>query len=147
MLGGRFDIRLTHFLWITSQMDFRLKNSWPASSVSGGRFMVGSFGAKIGKEKRRIGLFGDVRGGFLSWSDVVTFLESYVSIKYGRLTRPFVYFGGTGEIYASKRIGFRVTVGDAFNNYPKVTIVPGVAPFNGFTANNLQVSSGVFYRF
>jgi len=149
MLGGRVDIRVARFVWVSSQVDVGLKDYPPpyVSSASGGRLIVGSFGAKVGKEKRRVGLFGEARGGFLSWSDVLTFLEPPSGIAFGRLTRPILYLGGASEFYAGKRIGFRISAGDAICHYPKVTIVPGEPKAHGFTANNVQVSTGVFYRF
>jgi hypothetical protein len=147
MLGSRVDYRLIRHVWIDSQIDVGLKGYPPASSLSGGRLVVGSFGAKIGKEGHRVGLFGETRGGFLSWSQAIKSLDPFVSVQYGRLTRPLLYIGASCEIYGNRRIGFRISVGDAIVSYPKVTIVTGQPPFHGFTGNNVVMSSGAFYRF
>ena len=111
----------------------------------------GQFGAKIGKRFDRWGVFGKVRPGFVGFSQV---LHSPGGVQIGPFTferrlYPSIDVGGVVEFYVSPRWMARFDVGDTIIRYgeiefpglPASFIVPSV------TRHNLQVSSGIGFRF
>ena len=100
LLGGRFDVRVWHRIWLTSQIDSgltRYQFNSPTSAF-GGRFLMCSFGLKAGRQRRRIGLFGELRGGFVTWSDALTFVDYTNHInQLGRTNQPLLNVSGTLE--------------------------------------------------
>jgi hypothetical protein len=152
LLGGRFDARVFRHLWLTAQIDTGLGYHAPprVSSADGGNILLGRFGAKLGRQSNRIGLFADIRGGFTSWSDALIFWEFgpvYPGIRYGRLTKPLLNVGATLEVYTGRRIGLRFSAGDSMVFNGDRQILSLEPPWPGYIAHNADISTGVFYRF
>ena len=158
LLGGRFDVRISRHLWLSSQLEAGLNNYPPpgVSSADGGRAFLGCFGLKAGTQRKRLGVFGELRGGFLSWSDEVRSIEylappqpgvNFVRLHYGRGTEPLLNVGGTVEIYARPKVGFRMSVGASFVFLRSRKLTPLEPAYNGLRSNNVHISTGMFYRF
>jgi hypothetical protein len=128
---------------------------------TGGRVLQGQFGVKAGKRFGKFGVFGKARPGLLTFSKVVTVVDTE-TIDFGGqpITIPVyderrkMYFsmdlGGVLEFYPSRKVLTRIDVGDTIVHYGKV------APFLPFdptpslpsrTAHNLQVTASVGFRF
>jgi hypothetical protein len=151
LLGGRLDIRVSRHLWLSSQVETGVTEHPPVSSIDGGRILLGCFGTKVGTQRRRLGIFGELRGGFLSWSNEVRSVEylqpPFIKIHFGRGVEPLLNFGGAVEIYAKRRLGFRASVGDTVVFYRPHRFNDVDPPFRGFTRNNVHISAGWFFRF
>jgi hypothetical protein len=96
----------------------------------------GLFGVKTGLRSEKAGIFGKFRPGF------VRFGESGV-LGTGQSFTQFAFdFGGVFELYPSRHVALRFDVGD--------TIIRFGSNFTGgnaFNSNNLQISTGVAFRF
>jgi hypothetical protein len=95
----------------------------------------GLFGVKTGLRSEKAGIFGKIRPGF------VRFGES--GVLPGQSFTQFAFdFGGVFELYPSRHVALRFDVGD--------TIIRFGSNFTGgdaFNSNNLQISTGVAFRF
>ncbi len=95
----------------------------------------GLFGVKTGLRSEKAGIFGKFRPGF------VRFGESGV-IPGQSFTQFALDFGGVFELYPSRSVALRFDVGD--------TVIRFGSNFTGgdtFYSNNLQISTGVAFRF
>jgi len=95
----------------------------------------GLFGVKTGLRSEKAGIFGKFRPGF------VRFGES--GVVPGQSFTQFAFdFGGVFELYPSRHVALRFDVGD--------TIIRFGSNFTGgnaFNSNNLQIGTGVAFRF
>jgi len=125
------------------------------------------FGAKIGKRFSRWGVFGKARPGFVEFTKVnelvstrtfnVQIFNQIIPVTVGQFRvakkfYPSIDLGGVVEFYISRRWMARFDIGDTVLRY-------GEVPAQGFslrnqierrppeTHHNLQVSSGVGFRF
>jgi len=130
----------------------------------GGRNSQGQFGFKIGKRFRRLGVFGKIRPGFVSFSkvsyvvsrSVITFDfgSQYTVGQFGERRRRFfsIDAGGVVEFYPSKHLMTRVDLGDTIIQYGSI-YVPGYSLSNAIrkiepeTRHNFQFSVGLGLRF
>jgi hypothetical protein len=111
----------------------------------------GQFGGKIGKRFDRWGVFGKTRPGFVGFSQV---LHSPIGIPIGvfsfeRKLFPSLDVGGVVEFYMTPRWMARFDVGDTIIRYGEIEF-PGLSPsftVPSVTRHNLQVSSGIGFRF
>ena len=133
----------------------------------GGRNSQAQFGIKIGKRFKRLGVFGKVRPGFVSFSKVsyvvsTTLLtvdfgsgpKQYTIGQFGERERKFpsLDVGAVAEFYISKHLMTRVDLGDTIIRYGLI-LVPGYSASNAIqrippeTRHNFQFSAGVGLRF
>ena len=95
----------------------------------------GLFGVKTGLRSEKLGIFGKLRPGF------VRFGESGV-VPGQSFTQFALDFGGVLELYPSRSVALRFDLGD--------TVIRFGSNFTGgstFYSNNLQISTGVAFRF
>jgi len=95
----------------------------------------GLFGVKTGLRSEKAGIFGKFRPGF------VRFGESGV-IPGQSFTQFALDIGGVFELYPSRSVALRFDIGD--------TVIRFGSNFTGgdaFYSNNLQISTGVAFRF
>ena len=109
----------------------------------------GQFGGKVGKRFDKWGLFGKARPGFVAFTQVFEFPPGgQVAGPLPTTTKyyPSLDVGGVLEFYIHPRWMARIDVGDTLIRY-------GEIEFNSFvfrrrqTVNNLQLASGIAFRF
>ena len=112
----------------------------------------GQFGGKVGKRFDRWGLFGKARPGFVGFTRVVEFPGAQVpgNLRFVKKLYPSLDIGGVVEFYVSPRWMARFDVGDTVIRYGEIVIPGFTPPFilqPRVTRHNLQVSSGIGFRF
>jgi hypothetical protein len=150
-IGGRVTFNLTESIAFEAEGNYYTRELF--SFPEGGHMFQGQFGGKIGKRFDRWGVFGKARPGFVGFSRV---LQNRFGIQVGqpltfeRKLYPSVDVGGVIEFYISPRWMARFDVGDTIIRYGEIRF-PGIAPpsftIPAETRHNLQVSSGIGFRF
>ena len=150
--GGRFTFNLTENVAFEAEGNYFTREQLPFPQ--GGRMFQGQFGGKVGKRFDRWGLFGKARPGFVGFTKVFPFLfgaQIPAVIPFERRYYPSVDLGGVVELYVSPRWMARFDVGDTLIRYPELQVLIGQpTPFTvqrKQTRNNLQISSGIGFRF
>lgn len=148
--GGRVTFNLTESIAFEAEGNYYTRKQF--SFPEGGKMFQGQFGAKIGKRFDRWGVFGKARPGFVGFSQVLQspFGVQIPPLPFVRRLYPSVDIGGVVEFYVSPRWMARFDVGDTIIRYGEIRF-PGIAPTSftvpGVTRHNLQVSSGIGFRF
>ena len=96
----------------------------------------GLFGVKTGLRSEKAGIFGKFRPGF------VRFGESGVGIPGQSFTQFAFDFGGVFELYPTRSVALRFDVGDTVIRFSNPSLVTDTV-----YSNNLQISTGVAFRF
>jgi Outer membrane protein beta-barrel domain len=138
-VGGRVTLNLTDNFGVEGELNFfpqKRTNSLTTSAlfVDSARTQ-GLFGVKTGLRSEKAGIFAKFRPGF------VRFGESGV-IPGQSFTQFALDIGGVFELYPSRSVALRFDIGD--------TVVRFGSNFTGgdsFYSNNLQISTGVAFRF
>ncbi|MFY9553870.1 MAG: hypothetical protein WAV20_23465 [Blastocatellia bacterium] len=166
-LGGRTVYNLNRFLSLEAEV-----NVFPEQNIFGppdivccgfgtvidGLIVEGLAGTKVGLRKRRIGVYGRARPGFLHFGRTLgecTAVLVGVQCKFDKGRTDFVVdVGGSLELYVSDRWLMRFDVGDIIQFFPglrPVRIPPGLpflpADTKAQTYHSFQFSSGVGFRF
>jgi hypothetical protein len=146
-LGGRVTFNLIDNIAFEAEGNYFTRQQF--SFPEGGKMFQGQFGGKIGKRFDRWGVFGKARPGFVGFSRV---LQSPGGVQVGQLTfvrklYPSLDVGGVVEFYVSPRWMARFDVGDTIIRYSEIRFpdVPFTVP--SVTRHNLQLSSGIGFRF
>jgi hypothetical protein len=95
----------------------------------------GLFGVKTGLRSEKAGIFGKFRPGFVRFGD------SSVVPGLG-FTQFALDFGGVFELYPTRSVALRFDVGDTVIRFTNPNLVSDT-----FYSNNLQISTGVAFRF
>lgn len=147
--GGRVTYNLTESIAFEGEGNYYTRDLF--SFPEGGHMFQGQFGAKIGKRFDRWGVFGKARPGFVGFSQV---LQSPFGVQVGLLTfvrklYPSLDVGGVVEFYISPRWLVRFDVGDTIIRYSEIQFpgLPASFTVPSVTRHNLQVSSGIGFRF
>ena len=150
--GGRFTFNLTDNIAFEAEGNYfpRLLSTF----TQGGHLYQGQFGGKVGKRFDRFGVFGKARPGFVGFTRVIEFpgFNEPLPIRFVRKVYPSLDVGGVIEFYISPRWMTRFDVGDTVIRYDEV-VIPSVGEFPAVviqpkaTRHNLQVSSGIGFRF
>jgi hypothetical protein len=98
----------------------------------------GLFGVKYGMRSEKWGIFGKLRPGFVHFSEGDPLLGG-VGAPSSK-TNFALDVGGVLELYLSRSIALRLDLGDTIIRYPD-------NPAGSFTTNNLQIGTGVAFRF
>jgi Outer membrane protein beta-barrel domain len=136
-VGGRITLNLADSFGLEGELNFfpqgriNFANALSANSTR----TQALFGVKTGMRSEKAGIFGKFRPGFIRFSegDAIPGLSS-------SQTEFALDFGGVLELYPTRHVAFRVDVGDTvirFSNLPIPT----------FYSHNLQISTGVAFRF
>jgi hypothetical protein len=139
-VGGRVTFNLSDNIGIEGELNVfpQKRTSSPLTTpflfVNSTRTQ-GLFGAKTGLRSEKAGIFGKFRPGF------VRFGENAV-IPGQNFTQFALDFGGVFELYPSRHVAFRVDLGDTIIRFGS-----NLTGGNAFYSNNLQVSTGVAFRF
>ena len=144
-VGGRVTFNLTDNVGIEGELNvFPQKRSTSLTSpflfVDSTRTQ-GLFGVKTGLRSEKAGIFGKFRPGF------VRFGESNIAGTplLPSITQFALDFGGVFELYPSRSVALRFDVGDTVIRFSNPNIV-GVGGDTVYS-NNLQISTGVAFRF
>lgn len=147
--GGRVTFNLTESIAFEAEGNYYTREQF--SFTEGGQMFQGQFGGKIGKRFDRWGVFGKARPGFVGFSQVLQnpFGVQLPPLSFVRRLYPSFDVGGVVEFYVSPRCMARFDVGDTIIRYGE-TRFPEIAPsftVPSVTRHNLQVSSGIGFRF
>jgi len=149
--GGRFTFNLTESVAFEAEGNYFTREQF--AFLNGGHIFQGQFGAKIGKRFDRWGLFGKARPGFVAFTRVLEAPGAQISFSDGPFARsyyPSLDVGGVVEFYISPRWMTRFDVGDTLIRYREIRfegVTPAFILQPGATRHNLQLSSGIGFRF
>ncbi len=148
-VGGRLTYNLNNSVALDSEVNFFLReNQGFTSRIVGGQPVQGLFGVKAGKRFERVGVFGKVRPGFLSFSETISSGLGGSGIQLSRRTHFNVDVGGVVELYPSRKAVVRVDMGDTIVRYGEESLDGAQSPIVvASTRHNFQFSVGVGYRF
>jgi len=148
--GGRFTFNLTESIALEAEGNYFTRTQF---STDDGHIFQGQFGGKVGKRFDRWGLFGKARPGFVAFTRVFDFLQGAQTgpnIPVRTNYYPSLDAGGVVEFYISPRWMARFDVGDTMIRYREIRIQGSTQSFilqPGQTRHNLQLSSGIGFRF
>jgi hypothetical protein len=149
--GGRFTYNATRNIGLEAEVNFLPRKGNGSTNIEGGRITQGLFGIKAGKRFERVGVFGKVRPGFVSYDRVIQNRSANDPVfRFGRQTYFATDVGGVIEFYPSRRALLRFDVGDTIIRYggQNYTLINGSnLRTDAFVRHNLQVSAGVGFRF
>ena len=159
--GGRFTFNLNDNIAFEAEGNYFTRDLFGLPSPSGHMFQA-QFGGKFGKRFDRWGLFGKVRPGFVGFTEVSKLIGTRVvtvgslqvevgEFRVGHELYPSLDAGGVVEFYISRRWMARFDVGDTIIRYgelkgPGILSMP-IVTRPPETRHNLQVSSGIAFRF
>jgi hypothetical protein len=162
--GARFTYNPTNDIGVEAEINvFPREHRDPTFFGLSGRNLQAQFGVKVGKHFRKVGFFGKLRPGFVSFSKV-SYLISTSTIDFGGRQFTIGQFGeksarffstdmgGVVEFYPSRRLVTRVDVGDTVIRYGEI-LVPGLSLSGAITRipretrHNFQVTVGFGVRF
>lgn len=173
--GARFTYNQTKNLAFEAEGNF-FPERHPLLGVPDGHFFQGQFGVKAGKRCEKVGFFGKVRPGFVTFTKTSIFtgfrevlrrdpsrgrdiLVEEAQFRIGNATYFSTDVGGVVEFYPSRRIVTRFDIGDTIIRYgeygePAGTVCALCCPcFTQLflrppeTRHSLQFSAGVSVRF
>jgi hypothetical protein len=148
--GGRFTFNLTENVAFEAEGNYFTRTNF---GFQGGHMFQGQFGGQVGKRFDRLGLFGKARPGFVGFSKVFQFVPGAqvpADLRFQRDYYPSLDVGGVVEFYISPRWMARFDVGDTVIHYREIRVDQFSPPFvlqAGQTRHNLQISSGIGFRF
>ncbi len=160
--GARFTYNLTNNIGLEAEGNL-FPRDHPDIFGPMGRMAQGQFGAKVGKRFKRLGAFGKIRPGFVSFSKVshlvststVTFDGRQFTIgQFGFRKERFFStdVGGVVEFYPSRHLMTRVDLGDTIIRYGEID-APGNSLSGAIqrippeTRHNFQFTAGIGLRF
>jgi len=149
--GARFTFNLTDNIAFEAEGNYytRLLFGFP----QGGHMFQGQFGGKAGKRFDRWGLFGKVRPGFVGFTRVLETpgIQTPGPNFFMHKRYPSLDVGGVVEFYVSPRWMARFDIGDTVIRYNEISFSAFGFPTLIFqpkaTRHNLQISSGIGFRF
>lgn len=150
--GGRFTFNVSESIAFEAEGNYFTRDQ-QFVFPQGGHLFQGQFGAKIGKRFERWGWFGKARPGFVGFSRVFQFspgAQVPADIRFETKYYPSLDVGGVVEFYISPRWMARFDVGDTVIRYGEIRIDQFSPPFvlqPATTRHNLQISSGIGFRF
>jgi hypothetical protein len=140
-VGGRVTFNLTDSFGIEGELNFfpqKRSNSLTAFPLFiDSTRTQGLFGVKTGIRSEKAGIFAKFRPGFVRFGE-----SGSLGVTAQSFTQFAMDLGGVFELYPSRSVAFRFDIGD--------TIVRFGSNFTGgdaFYSNNLQISTGVVFRF
>ena len=152
--GGRFTFNLTESIAFEAEGNYFTRQQ--LAFINGGHMYQGQFGGKVGKRFDKWGLFGKARPGFVGFTRVLEFPFGAQTPGPSPILRPenklypSLDVGGVVEFYICPRFMARFDVGDTLIHYGELRFPTGTPPFillPGKTTHNLQISSGIAFRF
>lgn len=139
-VGGRVTYNLADSFGIEGELNFfpqKRTNDLVSGLFVDSTRTQGLFGVKTGMRSEKFGIFGKLRPGF------VRFGESSSLVAPQSFTQFALDFGGVFEIYPSRSVALRFDIGDTVIRFGDNFTRDG----STFYSNNLQISTGVAFRF
>jgi outer membrane scaffolding protein for murein synthesis (MipA/OmpV family) len=133
-VGGRVTYNTSDNFSLETEFNFFPQERLNFANLSSlnSRRMQGLFGAKYGIRTQKFGIFGKARPGFVRFGEG--------SSPIGSPATEFALdLGGVFELYPARPVALRFDVGDTLIRFSSLG--------SGFTSNNLQVSTGLAFRF
>jgi hypothetical protein len=142
-VGTRVTFNLADSFGLEGELNFfpqgRINFATLASANS--RRTQGLFGVKTGLRSEKAGIFGKFRPGFVRFGE-----NNIAGTPFSSSITQFAMdFGGVFELYPSRSVALRFDVGDTVIRFSNPNIV-GVGGDTVYS-NNLQISTGVAFRF
>ncbi|HMB26765.1 MAG TPA: hypothetical protein VKS99_01610, partial [Blastocatellia bacterium] len=97
----------------------------------------GLFGVKTGMRSEKFGIFGKLRPGFFRFGE-----SGSLGVTGQSFTQFALDFGGVFELYPTRSVALRFDVGDTVIRFTNPNLVSST-----FNSNNLQISTGIAFRF
>jgi Outer membrane protein beta-barrel domain len=152
--GGYFSYRFYGVFYADGDLLYFPQHPTLAGPQTGGTLLQGLFGIKGGIRRNHFGIFGKVRPGLDSFSDVLTGVTSgsagTATYSYARANNFVLDLGGIVEVYPNEHGTLRVEIGDTHLFYPTRDVdmdgtteaVPG-----GKMQHSIQLMVGYGWRF
>jgi len=147
--GTRFTFNLTENIAFEAEGNYYTRLML-FSFPQGGHIFQGQFGGKVGKRFEKWGFFGKARPGFVGFTRAIDFSALTLFPRTVKKFYPSLDVGGVVEFYVSPRWMARFDVGDTVIRYGEIAIQGATPPIviqPKATRHNLQVSSGIGFRF
>jgi outer membrane protein with beta-barrel domain len=161
--GARFTYNLSDNIALEAEGNLFPRDHMDIGFGPMGRMAQGQFGVKVGKRFGKLGAFGKIRPGFVSFSRVSYLISTFpLDVYGGHFTignfgfRKERYFstdvGGVIEFYPSRHLMTRVDLGDTIIRYrevdaPGFSLIFAIQRFPPETRHNFQFAAGVGLRF
>ncbi|MFL6331791.1 MAG: outer membrane beta-barrel protein [Pyrinomonadaceae bacterium] len=150
-VGGRFTYNVNDHFAVETEVNFFLdENRAYISRRVGGKPVQALFGVKAGRRFGRVGLFGKVRPGVISFGGTIINGRDgslLIAPDLGRRTHFNLDVGGVFEVYPSRRVVLRLDAGDTIVHYGEENFPGAQIPFEGVTRHNFQFNAGAGLRF
>jgi hypothetical protein len=134
-VGSRVTYNLSDNFGLETEFNFFPERRLNFANLTSGdsRRMQGLFGAKYGVRSEKFGIFGKIRPGFIRFGEG--------EVVAGSAATEFALdIGGVVELYPTRPVALRFDIGNTLIRF-------GSLSGDGFTSNNLQISTGVAFRF
>jgi hypothetical protein len=161
--GARFTYNLTNNIALEAAGNLFPRDHSDIGLGPMGRMAQGQFGAKVGKRFEKLGVFGKIRPGFVSFSRVSYLVSTFPLAVYGgnftigvfgfRKERYFsTDVGGVIEFYPSRHLMTRIDLGDTIIRYREIDaqgfgLSFAIQRIRPETRHNFQFTAGVGFRF
>jgi hypothetical protein len=132
-VGGRVTLNLADSFGLEGELNYfpeERVNFANGLSLNSKRTQ-GLFGVKTGMRSEKAGIFGKFRPGFMRFGEGTGGVSN---------TEFALDFGGVFELYPSRAVALRFDVGDTVIRFSNL-------PVDTFYQHNLQISTGVAFRF
>ena len=138
-VGTRLTVNISDSLAVEGEFNFfprgRDNLAVPTGFSGVSQRSQGLFGVKYGMRSEKAGIFGKIRPGFMHFGENT--LDIPFAPPIPTSTEFALDVGGVFEVYPTRRVAFRVDVGDTIIRFGGL----------GFTSHNLQISTGIALRF
>jgi hypothetical protein len=147
--GGRFTYNITNKIAVEAEGNYFGNDEFFFDH----RLTQGLFGVKAGVRRRRVGMFGKARPGFLRFKDrlVCAIPEGCGSVPSPSFLISYAFafdLGGVVEFYPSRHISIRTDIGDTIVRFDRGALFINGQPHPvHFTSHNVQFSTGISFRF
>jgi hypothetical protein len=133
-VGGRITYNVSDNFGLETEFNFFPQERLNFANLTSpdSRRTQGLFGVKYGVRSEKVGVFGKLRPGFIRFGEGAT-------IPGARATEFALDLGGVVELYPSRPVALRLDVGNTLIRFGSLG--------GGFTSNNLQITTGVAFRF
>lgn len=134
-IGTRVTYNLADTFSLEGEMNFfpQQRPNFATLTITDSRRTQGLFGVKYGMRSEKAGIFAKLRPGFIRFGGG----SSIGGVAPPSATEFALDFGGVFELYPTRPVAFRFDVGDTIIRFGGL----------GFNSHNLQISTGVAFRF
>lgn len=135
-IGFPYGARLFEHVSFDSELNY-----FPSGTRKGDPSLEALFGAKIGSQTKKWGLFGKVRPGLIYYQNA---WSGGSSAHFTDLSRFALDAGGVFEVYPSARSTLRIDVGTTLVRYLRDYPNPRISPLGSIISTDYYVTQGNF---